>query len=109
MAAFIIEATFFPSIEIFAMKLDADAEFVLRAFLDAVTSALGGRYEVVLVREYEGGDPRTRYADPELPEARGAATFFKVDDLAEKRKASFVVECHTKRSSAFALLYLDRS
>ena len=99
----------FPTIRVEALELDVDAEAMLRAILNGFVSAFGGRYEVVIVLQCDDPlSPQERYADPELVERKGELTIYRINKVAKKRGASFIVECDTKRSSAYALLYLSR-
>jgi len=107
----IITVLTFPTITVEALDADIDAEAMLRVFLDSFVSVFGGRYEVVVVLQFD--DPlsvRERYVDPdpELVEKRGELTLYRINDVAERRGASFIVVCDTKSSSAYALLYLSR-
>ena len=105
----IVSVLSFPTIRVEAWELDVDAETVLRVFLDSFVSVFGGRYEVVIVLQFDDPlSPQERYADPELVERKGELTIYRINKLAERRGASFIVECETKRSSAYALLYLSR-
>ena len=105
----IIMVLSFPMISIQAWELDVDAEAMLRVFLDSFVSVFGGRYEVVIVLQCDDPlSPQERYADPELVERKGELTIYRIKDVAKKRGASFIVECDTKRSSAYALLYLAK-
>ena len=104
----IITVLTFPTITVEALDADIDAEAMLHAVLDGFVSVFGGRYEVVIVLQFD--DPlsvRERYADPELVERWGELTFYRINDVAERRGASFIVVCDTKSSSAYALLYLS--
>jgi len=104
----IIAVLTFPTITVQALEAGIDAEAMLRALLDGFVSAFGGRYEVVIVHQFDDPlSPQERYADPELVERKGELTIYRISDVAKRRGASFIVECYTKRSSAYALLYLS--
>jgi len=99
----------FPTIKVEALELDVDAEAMLRVFLDSFVSAFGGRYEVVIVQQFDDPlSPQERYVDPELVERKGDLTIYRINKVAKRRGASFIVVCDTKSSSACALLYLSR-